>query len=105
MHGNCTGCDNQSIQQIFTYLYDKHRDLDEADAERLDEELTEACDPNEPFGTFVSQIENMTETEEAACCPCAPSQAVNTAFSIINKSNSCPEGYREWKREAANEKT
>lgn len=105
IHDNYTGYNNHSIQQIFTYLYDKYGDLDEADVERLDKELTEAFDPNEPFGSFISRVETVIETAEAANCPYTTSQIVSKAFNAINKSNAYPEGCREWKRKAANEKS
>ena len=105
IHDNVTGYNNVSIQQIFTYLHDKYGDLDEADVERLDKELTEPFDPNEPFGTFISRIELIMETAEAANCPCTPSQIVSKAFNAINQSNAYPEGCREWKRKSASDKT
>ena len=44
------------------------------------------------------------EIAEAARCPCTMSQIVNKSFNTINKSNTCPEGCREWKRKAVNNK-
>ena len=105
IHDNYTGYNNQSIQQIFTYLYEKYGDLDEADVERLETILTEPYDPNEPFGSFVSRIETVMETAEAAGCLYTTSQIVNKAFNVINKSNAYPEGCREWKRKAPGDKT
>ena len=72
IHDNYTGFNNVTIQEIFTYLYNKYGNLDETDVEDLEKQLTEPFDPNEPFGTFVKRVENIMEVSEAAGCPYTP---------------------------------
>ena len=105
IHNNYTGFNNVSIQDIFIYLYDKYGDLDEADIEDLDKQLAEPYDPNEPFGTFVKRIEDIMEVAEAAGCAYTHDQITSKAFNLISKSQAYPEGCREWKRKATENKT
>lgn len=105
IHDNYTGFNNVTIQQIFTYLFNKYGDLDEADVEALDKQLAEPFDPNEPFSTFVKRIEDIMEVAEAAGCAYTPAQITSKAFSLINKSQAYPEGCREWKRKSNADKT
>ena len=86
-----------STQEIFGCLCGKHGELDEADVELLDEQLAEPYDPIEPFGTFVKRIEDMIEIAEAAGCAHTLEQIASKAFNLINKSQACPEGCREYK--------
>ena len=60
------------ILEIFTYLYDKYGNLDEADIENLDRQLVEAFNPSEPFSIFIKHIENIIEVAEAAGCTYIP---------------------------------
>jgi len=68
IYDNYTGFNNITIQEIFTYLYDKYGDLDETDVEDLEKQLTEPFDPNKPFGAFVKRVEDIIEVSEAAGC-------------------------------------
>ena len=72
IHDNYTGYNNHSIQQIFTYLFNKYGDLDEANVEKINKILTEPYDANEPFGSFVKKVEDAMEIAEAAGCPYTP---------------------------------
>ena len=105
IHDNYTGYNNHSIQQIFTYLFNKYGDLDEADVEKIDKTLTKPYDANEPFGSFVKKVEDAMEIAEAAGCPYTPQQIVAKTFNTINKANVYPEGCREWKRKAPADKS
>ena len=105
IHDNYTCYNNYSIQQIFTYLFNKYGDLDEADVEKIDKTLTEPYDANEPFGSFVKKVEDAMEIAEAAGCPYTPSQIVAKTFNAINKANIYPEGCREWKCKAPADKS
>ena len=66
IHDTYTGYNNIPILEIFTYLYDKYGDLDEADIENLDRQLVESFDPSELFGIFLKHIEDIIEVAEAA---------------------------------------
>ena len=105
LHNECTGFNNTSIQDIFTYLYVSYGNLDEADIEYLNAQLAELYDPTEPFGTFVKRIKDIMELAEAARYGYTPAQITAKAFNFIKKSQAYPKGVREWKCHPEAEKT
>ena len=58
-------------------MCNEDRDLDETSIERLDKILTELCNANKLFDTFIKQVIDVIEIAEAAGCPRALSQIVN----------------------------
>ena len=105
LHNSYTGYNNLTIQEIFEYLYENYGDLDEADLEQAELQMSSPFDPNEPFGIFVDKIEDCVDLAEAAGAPYTTAQIVQKAFNAISKAQCYPEGTRDWRRKPAADKT
>jgi len=81
-----TGFNNISIQDIFAYLYDRFGDVTPLELEEAEKAMIEPFNPNEPFGSFVSNIEEAIDIAEAAGCPFIQQQIINKALTNIVKA-------------------
>ena len=85
IHNEYTRCNNQLIQQFFMRLFDKHRDLDKADTQKINKTLTKSCDTNKLFSVFIKRVEDAMKIAEAASYPHTSSQIVAKTFNAIKK--------------------
>ena len=101
-----TGFNNVTIQDIFTYLYDRFGDVTPTELEEAEKTLNEPFNPNEPFGLFICTIEDAVDIAEAAGCPFTPQQAMNKALTNIMKAQALPDvAIREWRNKSTSDKT
>ena len=87
----CTGFNNISTQDILAYLFDRFGDVTPLELEEAEKSMNEPFNPNEPFGLFVSNIEEAVDIAEAAGCPFAPQQIINKALTNVAKAQALPD--------------
>ena len=66
LYNSCTGYNNLTIQEILEYLYGNYGDLDKADFEQVELEMSSPFDLNDPFRIFISKIEDCVNLAKAA---------------------------------------
>ena len=103
---NYTGFNNISIQDIFKHLFDRFGDVTPLDLEEAEKSMNEPFNPNEPFGLFISNIEDAVDIAEAANCPFTQQQIINKALTNIVKAQTLPDiAIREWRSKSTADKT
>ena len=101
-----TGFNNINIQDIFTYLFDRFGDVTPLELEEAEKSMNEPFNPNEPFGLFVSNIEEAVDIAEAAGCPYTPQQIISKALTNVVKAQALPDiAIRDWRHKNATDKT
>ena len=86
LHDNYIGYNNQTIQNILSYLYQNYGNLNETDLEEAEKVLNTPFDPIEPFSIFVKRVEDTMDLAEATGAPYIANQIVNKTFNLIIKA-------------------
>ena len=67
--------------------------------------MIEPFNPNEPFGSFISNIKEAIDIAEVAGCLFTQQQIINKALTNVVKAQALPDiAIRDWRRKNAADK-
>jgi len=72
-------------------LYNRFGDVTPVELEEAEKSMSEPFNPNEPFGLFVSNIEEAIDIAEIAGCPFTQQQIINKALTNKVKAQALPD--------------
>jgi hypothetical protein len=96
---------NVTTQQIIAHLYRTYANITANDLEENDKRFRAPFDPNQPFETIISQIDDATDFAIAGETPYTNEQIVSNAYNLVYNTGMFETACREWRRLPAADKT
>ena len=100
-----TGYTNVTTHQLISHLFTTYGRTTPMDLHANDIRFKAAYDTNQPFESFVQQIEDAMDFADAAGQAYTATQIVNNAYNIMFSTNMFVDTCREWRRRPVAEHT
>jgi hypothetical protein len=100
-----TGYAMTTTRQLLDHLFRFYGLIKPHELEENDKKFKQAYDPNQPFETFVQQINEALGYAAAGGSPYSDSQTVTNAYNLLFQTGMFPDACREWRRRLADEQT
>ena len=100
-----TGYTNVAVLALLGHLYTTYGRMTPMDLNANDQRFKTAYDTNQPFETFVQQVEDAMDFADAAGQAYTATQIVNNAYNIMFNTNMFVDACRDWRRKPANDCT
>ena len=99
------GYANVTTLTLITHLYTAYARISQGDLDLNHDRLRTPWDPNQPFETVISQVEDAVEYAAAGNTPYSPAQVVTHAYNLVNNTGLFADDCKLWRRKPLAERT
>ena len=100
-----TGFSRVTTRATLNHLYNVYGRITAHDYDANDKTMKKPYDPNEPFETFVKQIEDAMMLADAAAKPYTPAQVEQVGYMLLERTGVFNDECKLWRRRHSSTKT